>query len=65
MTTDNTRLMKMFMLMAEMSVDTEEDKINAQADILFRTPGIIRPDNWDTLPLEEKKSRIEKVKRVT
>ena len=62
--TDNTQMMKMFMLMAEMSAETEEDKVNAQADIVFRTPGIIKPDNWDTLPLEEKKSRLEKVKSV-
>ena len=61
---DNTQMMKMFMLMAEMSAETEEDKVNVQADIVFRTPGIIKPDNWDTLPLEEKKSRLEKVKRV-
>lgn len=62
---DVTGIMKMFMLMAEMSADTEEDKVEAQADILFRTPGIIKPDNWDELPLEEKKSRLEKVKSVT
>ncbi len=62
--TDVTGIMKVFMLLAEASAETEEDKVNAQADILFRTPGIIKPDNWDTLPLEDKKSRIEKVKRV-
>ncbi len=62
--TDVTGIMKVFMLLAEASAETEEDKVNAQADILFRTPGIIKPDNWDTLPLEEKKSRLEKVKRV-
>ncbi len=60
--TDTTDIMKAFMVLAEMGAKTEEDKVEAQADILFRTPGIIKPDNWDTLPLEERKSRLDKLK---
>ena len=60
----DTNVMKIFMTMAEMGPDTEEGKVAAQARILFATPGIIRPDNWDDLPLKEKKRRLELVKGV-
>ena len=61
---DLTKVTKMFMAMAEMCGGSEKAKVDAQADILFRTPGIIKPDDWDDLPLEEKQRRIEKVKSV-
>ncbi len=64
MLNDTTGMMKMFMILAEASAETDEDRVNAAADIVFRTPGIIKPDNWDTLPLEEKERRIGKLKEI-
>ena len=61
---ETTGIMKMFMLMAEMGEETPEGKVAAQADIVFRTPGIIKPEGWEALPLEEKKRRLELLKKV-
>ncbi len=61
---DNTNMMKAFMLLADITEATDEEKVESQARIVFATPGIIKPDNWDALPLEEKQKRLDRVKAL-
>ena len=57
-----TDMMKAFMLLADITAVTDEEKVESQARIVFAIPGIIKPDNWDELPIEEKQKRLNKVK---
>lgn len=51
-------VLRMFAALASMEPD--EDKAQAQKErLLFATPGIIRPDDWDSLPAKERKRRTE------
>lgn len=54
-------MMKAFMLMADISNDNEENKIAAQERIVFATPGIIKPEDWDMLPIATRKERLGKL----
>ena len=57
-------ILKAFMLMTNMEKDlTEEENINRKARLLFATNGIIKPENWDNLSLEQKKERIKKAEK--
>ena len=56
--------MKMFMMLQdiETSVDTKvEEIIERKERIVFATPGIIKPSNWETLSNNEKLKRLNKV----
>ena len=56
--------MKMFMMLQdiETSVDTKvEEIIERKERIVFATPGIIKPDNWEALSNNEKLKRLNKV----
>ena len=56
--------MKMFMMLQDMntSIDTKvEEIIERKERIVFATPGIIKPSNWETLSNNEKLKRLNKV----
>ena len=56
--------MKMFMMLQdiETSVDTKvEEIIERKERIVFATPGIIKPKDWETLSNNEKLKRLNKV----
>lgn len=55
---NNLDMMKMFMLLTDMSVEDRESKVKAKARIVFATDGIIKPSNWETLSLHEKEKRL-------
>lgn len=55
---NNLDMMKMFMLLTDMSVEDRESKVKAKARIVFATEGIIKPSDWDTLSLSEKERRL-------
>jgi hypothetical protein len=66
---DKIDMMKMFLAFAPI-IDNSgeekslEDKVNYESRIVFSTPGMIKPDNWEELPLEERAERIKKMKEV-
>ncbi len=55
---NNLDMMKMFMLLTDMSVEDRESKVKAKSRIVFATDGIIKPHYWDTLSLHEKEKRL-------
>mgnify|MGYP003140366133 CR=1 FL=1 len=55
---NNLDMMKMFMLLTDMSVEDRESKVKAKSRIVFATEGIIKPSDWDTLSLSEKERRL-------
>ncbi len=55
---NNLDMMKMFMLLTDMSVEDRESKVKAKSRIVFATDGIIKPHDWDTLSLREKEKRL-------
>ena len=62
MKTTETNFLKMFMLLNEMSGLDKENQLKADERLVFATNGIIKPKNWDTLPIEERQKRINKLK---
>ena len=62
---DNTQMMKMFLALGGLTAQTMEEKLAYKERIVFATPGIIKPDNWEELPLEERLSRLEKLEEVS
>lgn len=56
---ETTGMMKMFLAMGEMTQQTQEEKIAYKERIIFATPGVIKPKDWDKLPLEERTRRLE------
>tara|TARA_Y100001937_G_C7062148_1_gene304227 strand:+ start:644 stop:790 length:147 start_codon:yes stop_codon:yes gene_type:complete len=40
----------------------KETQLKADEKIVFATNGIIKPKDWDTLPMEERQKRINKIK---
>jgi hypothetical protein len=61
---NTTNFMKMFMMLQDMntSIDTKvEEIIERKERIVFATPGIIKPSNWETLSNNEKLKRLNKV----
>ena len=54
-------MMKMFLAMGEMTTQTQEERIAYKERIVFATPGIIKPENWETLSQEERLNRLEKL----
>jgi len=62
---DNIDMMKMFLHIGGVGDEqTLEDKINYESRIVFATPGMIKPDNWEELTLEERQKRLELMKKV-
>ena len=62
MKTNETNLLKMFMLLNEVSGLDKENQLKADEKLVFATNGIIKPKDWDTLPIEERQKRINKLK---
>ena len=56
---EQINFMKMFMAMSDMASETREQKLANRERILFATHGIIKPQDWDTLPMEEREKRID------
>ena len=61
---NNLDMMKMFMLLTDMSVEDRESKVKAKARIVFATDGIIKPSDWDKLSLTEKERRLTLIQAV-
>jgi len=61
---NNLDMMKMFMLLTDMSVEDRESKVKAKARIVFETNGIIKPRDWDTLSLSEKERRLTLIQSI-
>ena len=58
--------MKMFMMLQDMSAPENtsvKETIKRKERIVFATPGIIKPSNWDTLGDDEKLNRLNKVQQ--
>ena len=62
MKTNETNLLKMFMMLNDMSGLDKETQLKADEKLVFATNGIIKPKDWDTLPIEERQKRINKLK---
>ena len=58
--------MKAFMMLGDLTNEKEsrEDKLKYKERIVFATPGIIKPEDWDSLPIEEREKRIEKIQNM-
>lgn len=55
---DNINFMKMFLHMGALTNRNEKEELEFQERIVFSTPGIIKPENWDKLEFTEKKKRM-------
>tara|TARA_R110002012_G_scaffold107391_1_gene249113 strand:+ start:1823 stop:2017 length:195 start_codon:yes stop_codon:yes gene_type:complete len=62
---DNTHMMKMFLALGGLTAQTMEEKVAYKERIVFATPGIIKPDNWETLSQEERLNRLNKLQEVS
>ena len=61
---NTTNFMKMFMMLQDMSTPIDanvKETIKRKERIVFATPGIIKPSNWETLSNNEKLKRLNKV----
>ena len=61
---NTTNFMQMFMMLQDMdtSIDLKvEEIIKRKERIVFATPGIIKPKDWETLSNNEKLKRFNKV----
>ena len=56
---EQINFMKMFMAMSDMASETREQKLANRERIVFATHGIIKPQDWDTLPMEEREKRLD------
>jgi|TARA_R100000027_G_scaffold55375_1_gene44513 hypothetical protein len=67
-TMNNTvNFMKMFMMLQDMSAPIDakvEEIIKRKERIVFATPGIIKPNDWETLSDQEKINRLNKVQNL-
>ena len=61
---DVLRMAAMFGTLASVTAENEEDAVEREASIYFRTPGLIKPEDWDQLSLKEKKRRLEGVRKL-
>ena len=56
--------MQMFMMLQDMSAPSDanvKETIKRKERIVFATPGIIKPNDWETLSDQEKINRLNKV----
>ena len=59
--------MQMFMMLQDMSAPIDlkvEEIIERKERIVFATPGIIKPKDWETLSDQEKINRLNKVQNL-
>jgi hypothetical protein len=64
---NTTNFMKMFMTLQDMntSIDIKvEEIIERKERIVFATPGIIKPSDWETLSNNEKLKRLNKIQNL-
>ena len=62
---ETTDMMKMFLALGGLTAQTMEEKVAYKEKIVFATPGIIKPSNWETLSLDERLNRLEKIEKVS
>jgi hypothetical protein len=56
---DKLQLMKMFLAMGEVTAQTQEEKVAYKERIVFATEGMIKPEDWDSLNINEKEKRLD------
>ena len=61
---ETTNMMKMFLALGGLTAQTMEEKVKYKERIVFATPGIIKPNNWEELSMEEKLRRLNKLETV-
>mgnify|MGYP003679750567 CR=1 FL=1 len=59
MALDKLRFMKMFLAIGDMTEKTKEEEVAYKERIIFATEGIIKPEDWDNLSINERKTRID------
>jgi len=57
-------MMKMFLALGGLQAKTMEEKVKYKERIVFATPGIIKPNNWEELSMEEKLRRLNKLETI-
>ena len=62
---EQINFMKMFMAMTDIASETREQKLANRERIVFATHGIIKPQDWATLPMEEREARIDNMLEAT
>tara|TARA_R100001594_G_scaffold106540_1_gene141017 strand:- start:1227 stop:1445 length:219 start_codon:yes stop_codon:yes gene_type:complete len=60
---DNLDMMKMFLALGGLTAQTMEEKLAYKEKIVFATPQIIKPENWEELPFEERLARLEEMEK--
>ena len=58
---DKIAMMKMFLQMGTMINPTNEEVLALQERIIFATEGVIKPENWDDLPFDERQKRMNQL----
>jgi hypothetical protein len=58
---DKIDFMKLFLKMGSMNGQTEKEALVFQERIIFATEGIIKPNDWNELPFEERQKRMNKL----
>ena len=58
---DKIDFMKMFLKMGTLAQQDDKQALAFQERIVFATEGVIKPDDWDELPFEERKKRMDKL----
>tara|TARA_R110002051_G_scaffold1515_2_gene8381 strand:- start:2778 stop:2969 length:192 start_codon:yes stop_codon:yes gene_type:complete len=56
---DKIEFMKMFLMMGSMTDQTKEEELAYKERIVFATEGIIKPNDWEGLPFNERERRME------
>ena len=56
---DKIDFMKMFLAMGEMTQQNQQEKVAYKERIVFATEGIIKPEDWDSLSVDEKEVRLD------
>jgi len=58
---DKINFMKMFLKMGTLANQDDKQALAFQERIVFATEGVIKPNDWDELPFEERKTRMDKL----
>jgi hypothetical protein len=61
---ENLNFMKLFLTLGSMTEQTREEEVAFKERIVFATPGIIKPEDWESLPLEEREKRLNKLTKT-
>ncbi len=56
---DKIDFMKMFLAMGEMTQQNQQEKVAYKERIVFATEGIVKPEDWDSLSVDEKEVRLD------